>query len=578
MSKKINTLVLILSGFFILCLIPSQFPFVQRFAVEFVEKLKNDDINDPFWMKQMSAFGIMGILFILAFDFFFITQKGREIIKNFVSETREIITSIKQNKKYLFILMGLYTLSYFTIIRANFANIIIDDMGRQIEGVREWMNFYRYIDEIGSIFIHTSKRLMDIAPLTQFIAIFFLSLSSFFAIKIFNKDKFTIPACFISLLIGIFPYFLANVSYRYDSPYMALSVLASIIPFLFFNKKDTFIFTSVICLLIMCMTYQASSGIYIMMSVLCVIYKWLLDKENFKEILKTTGICILCFCVTLFSFYKIFSISSETEIYVDESINIAAIIPNCINYIKVFLQDFNKTPILIFSVLIILLSVILLIKNSKQKKAVSIPAVIILVLFSIPLSFGIYIALGNPSHDPRGMYGIGILIALLSIILYNQLSSNPKVIRIISYIFLTCFIYSNLVFSFAYGNAQAEQKNYINFRATLLLNDLANIVEESDEPAQFVFKGDIGHAAIVQNMIKVYPVMGSMVDTGLKMDRYSTFVLESLNFFTLVSGSQEEFTEDFPIVFENQYHRIQKKGNKYIVTYKNPGLKVIKVI
>ncbi len=474
--------------------------------------------------------------------------------------------------------MGLYTLSYFTIIRANFANIIIDDMGRQIEGVREWMNFYRYIDEIGSIFIHTSKRLMDIAPLTQFIAIFFLSLSSFFAIKIFNKDKFTIPACFISLLIGIFPYFLANVSYRYDSPYMALSVLASIIPFLFFNKKDTFIFTSVICLLIMCMTYQASSGIYIMMSVLCVIYKWLLDKENFKEILKTTGICILCFCVTLFSFYKIFSISSETEIYVDESINIAAIIPNCINYIKVFLQDFNKPPILIFSVLIILLSVILLIKNSKQKKAVSIPAVIILVLFSIPLSFGIYIALGNPSHDPRGMYGIGILIALLSIILYNQLSSNPKVIRIISYIFLTCFIYSNLVFSFAYGNAQAEQKNYINFRATLLLNDLANIVEESDEPAQFVFKGDIGHAAIVQNMIKVYPVMGSMVDTGLKMDRYSTFVLESLNFFTLVSGSQEEFTEDFPIVFENQYHRIQKKGNKYIVTYKNPGLKVIKVI
>lgn len=578
MSKKINTLILILSGFFILCLIPSQFPFVQRFAVEFVEKLKNDDINDPFWMKQMSAFGIMGILFILAFDFFFITQKGCEIIKNFVSETREIITCIKQNKKYLFILMGLYTLSYFTIIRANFANIIIDDMGRQIEGVREWMNFYRYIDEIGSIFIHTSKRLMDIAPLTQFIAIFFLSLSSFFAIKIFNKDKFTIPACFISLLIGIFPYFLANVSYRYDSPYMALSVLASIIPFLFFNKKDTFIFTSVICLLIMCMTYQASSGIYIMMSVLCVIYKWLLDKENFKEILKTTGICILCFCVTLFSFYKIFSISSETEIYVDESINIAAIIPNCINYIKVFLQDFNKTPILIFSVLIILLSVILLIKNSKQKKAVSIPAVIILVLFSIPLSFGIYIALGNPSHDPRGMYGIGILIALLSIILYNQLSSNPKVIRIISYIFLTCFIYSNLVFSFAYGNAQAEQKNYINFRATLLLNDLANIVEESDEPAQFVFKGDIGHAAIVQNMIKVYPVMGSMVDTGLKMDRYSTFVLESLNFFTLVSGSQEEFTEDFPIVFENQYHRIQKKGNKYIVTYKNPGLKVIKVI
>lgn len=556
MSKKINTLVLILSGFFILCLIPSQFSFVQRYAVDFVEKLKNDDINNSFWMKQMSAFGIMGILFILAFDFFFVTQKGREIIKNFVSQTREIISTIKQNKKYLFILLGLYTFSFISLLRANFSATIIDDTGRQIEGVREFMGFYRYFAEIGSIFIHTSKRLMDIAPLTQFIGIFNLSLASFFVIKIFNKEKFSIFACLISITLGICPYFLANFSFRYDCPYMTLSILASIIPFLYFNDKKTFTFTSIICLLIMCTTYQASSGIYIIMSILCVMYRWFLDKENFKEILKKTGICILCYGITLFSFYKIFSIPSETEIYVDESIHLSSIIPNSINYVKTFISDFNKTPILIFAVLITILSAVLLIKNSKQKKILSFACVIILLILAIPLTFGSNIALGNIGFDPRRMYGIGILIALLSIILYNQLSSNPKVIRIISYIFLTCFIYSNLVFSFAYGNAQAEQKNYINFRATLLLNDLANIVEESDEPAQFVFKGDIGHAAIVQNMIKVYPVMGSMVDTGLKMDRYSTFVLESLNFFTLVSGSQEEFTEDFPIVFENQYHRI----------------------
>ncbi len=578
MAKKNKFTVLFFSVFFILCLIPSQFPFVQTFAVTLVEKLKNDDINGPFWMKQMSAFGLMGILFILAFDFFFITNMGRKIITDFVSQAKEILKYINENKKYLFILMALYALSYFTIIRANFANIIIDDMGRQIEGAREWMNFYRYIDEIGSIFIHTSKKLMDIAPLTQFIAIFFLSLSSFFAIKIFNKGNFTIPACLISLLIGIFPYFLSNFSYRYDSPYMALSILSSIIPFLFFEKKSLFIFSSVTCLLVMCMTYQASSGIYIIMSIFCVIYKWLLENENFKEILKKTGICILCYCVTLLSFYLIFSFTSETEIYVDESIKISAIIPNCINYIKTFVADFNKTPILFLSFIIILLSIVLLVKNSKQNKIFSTLSILFLILISIPLSFGIYICLANPSDHPRGMYGIGIFIALLSLIVYNQFQNNSTLLKVISGISLTCLVYCNIAFSFAYGNAQAEQKNYINFRATLLLNDLANIVEKSEEPAQFVFNGDIGHAAIVQNMIDVYPVMSKMVDTGLKADRYSTFVLESMNFFRLVSGNQQEFTEDFPIVFENQYHKIQKKGNKYIVTYKNPDLKVIKVI
>ena len=77
-------------------------------------------------------------------------------------------------------------------------------------------------------------------------------------------------------------------------------------------------------------------------------------------------------------------------------------------------------------------------------------------------------------------------------------------------------------------------------------------------------------------MIEVYPVMEKLVDTGLAQDRYSEFVLESMNFFTLVPGTNTDYDTSLPVVLENQYHKIQKNGNKYIITYKNPVLKVIK--
>lgn len=576
MSKKVNIFVLIISSICVLCLIPTQFTVVQSWAVKLVERLKNDDINDPFWMKQMSAFGALGIITILLFDFFFITQKGRDIIKNVAVEYKKVFLEVKENKKYLFILMGLYFVSFFTILRADFCATIIDDMGRQLEGVRDFMGFYRYTAELGSIFLHTSRRLMDIAPLTQFIAIFLLSLASFFAIKIFNNNKYSIFACLVSITIGICPYFLANYSFRYDAPYMSLSILVSIIPFLFFHKRDTFIFSSIIGLLIMCTSYQASSGIYITMSILCVIYKWLLEKEDFKEILKKTGICILCYAFTLLIFYKLFSIPSETEIYVDESISISSLIPNSINYIKAIISDFNKTPMFIFAVLITVLSIILLIKNSNQNKVLSSFALIVLIIFAIPLTFGSNLALSSIGFEPRRMYGIGILIALLSIILYSQISTSPKVLKAVSLICLFCFTYCNVVFSFAYGNAQAEQKDYIKFRATILLQDLAKVVEETDDTVEFLFVNNIGHANVVNNMIEVYPVMEKLVDTGLAQDRYSEFVLESMNFFTLVPGTNTDYDTSLPVVLENQYHKIQKNGNKYIITYKNPVLKVIK--
>ena len=575
MSKKTNVFILVLSSLLFLLLLPTQFSFVQTAAVKFVERMKNDDINDPFWMKQMSAFGIMGMLSIIVFAIVYFTQKGRKIFFDTIRNLGKIGIIIKENRKYLFTLLALYLLGYFTIIRSNFYNIAIDDLAREITGSREWMNFYRYISEIGSIFLHTSKRLMDIAPLTQFIALFFVALASFFAIYIFNKGKFSFFACIASLPLGLFPYWLSNFSYRYDSPYMGLSFVVCFIPFLFFESGAIFVITSVLSLLVMCFSYQASSGIYVILSILCVIYKWLLEGETFKNVLKKTAVCILCYGLTLFCFMKIFAVPSP-DIYINESISLASIVPNVVGYITTFLADFHKTPLLVFSILVAVLAFVGLIKNSRQNKVLTAFVLLALFALAVPLSFGAYIALEKPSHNPRGMYGIGVLMGLLALVLYSQVNATAKVHKVVSMICLFCYSYCTLVFSFAYGNAQAEQKDYIKFRATILLQNLSGVVEDSEEPAEFLFVNDIGYPNVVKSMIEVYPVMAKLVDPGLSLSAGSQLVLESMNFFEIESNRDMDYDTSFPVVFENCYHKIQKKDNKYVITYKEPRLKVFR--
>ncbi|MGI5096008.1 glucosyltransferase domain-containing protein [Treponema socranskii] len=576
MKKQKKIITLLFSGFIMLALIPCLFPQIQHLAVLFVEKLKHDDIHDSFWMKQMFAFSICGIFTILVINAVLFTQKGREIFEHNLQSFKIVFTLIKNNKKYLFTIFFLYLFGYITILRANFWNKAIDDLARQIEGSREWMNWYRYISEIGSIFLHTSKQLIDIAPLTQMIASFFVALASFFIIHIFNK-RFTYFSCIASLPVGLFPYFLSNLSYRYDSPYMAFALLVSIIPFLFIEDKTTFITTSVLCLFFMCTSYQSASGIYIFMSMLCVFKMLTGNKKTLQEIVKTTVICVLCYGLTLFIFSKTFIPKPDYEVYADEAINIFCLVPNTITYIENLLSQLGGTPIFYFSMAVLILFIVHSYINTNINKFLSAFLCFILLIISIPFTFGSYLALEKPLYSARAFIGIGVFIGCISVILLDCTNSTSNKFLNLSKLVTFCFSWCLFAFSFAYGNAQADQKNYIQFRTTLLLKDLSEVIKDTDKDVELLFVSDIGHSRTVQNLIEVYPIAKELIDIGLTSHRSSEFVLQSYNFCELKAGTNNDFRrDDLPVLIDNQYNKIQGSGNQYLITFKNPNFKVIK--
>jgi hypothetical protein len=577
MKKSIKLSFIIISAIAILCLSLAYIPFFQNFAVSTVERLKNDDINDIFWKQQMFAFASLGILFLLILNSILFTKTGKKLFEDFINSIKNIFNTVKSNKKYLFILCGLYLFGYCSIIRANFWNIANDDLARQLEGCRDWVNFYRYISEFGSIFLHTSKLIFDIAPLTQFIALFFIALASFFTISIFSDNNFSIKLTIASLPIGLFPYFLSNYAYRYDSPYMAFSLCVCIIPFLFYKDFTNYIISSILCLFLMCISYQASSGIYIFMAVLVFLKMLLLEKKDSKTLFKFTLTSIICYAFTLLFFSFLFMEPNDGGTYVDESMNLSRFIPNTITYISTLYNGLGKSSILIFSILIIFSFIFACTKVSLINKITTFFVVSFASIFCVCLSFGSYLALARPEFIPRACVGIGVLIGSISVFTLSLLNNNKSIPSKLSLIIAFYLSYSCIAFSFGFGNAEYDQKEYIRFRASILAQDLSECITEPDDEIELLFVNNIGYASTVEVIADVYPVAKEMIDIGFIDDRKCQFILESFNLISLKDKPNHYFKDaNFPVVKDTAYHTIQNEDNKYLITFKNPHYKTIK--
>ena len=397
---------------------------VRIFIIWFTENIAlRRHLEDPAkWHNLMRIWSIRGIVFctIIIFCILFwkylkqvielISQKFRLIMQTKpVNSVINSLTAInyKQFIKPVLIMFGIYALGISAIIRADL--YYIDDINRSLYGYRVWENWSRYISSFLAIFIHTNTQIDDISPLTQLIAVLLIAASSVTLVYVINDKKITKTALAVSLPVGLSPYFLQCFSYKFDSPYMALSVFASIIPFIFADNYKSFSIASVIGLLIMCMTYQASSGIYIIIVIMLCFRQWNTRQKTNREILTFLGISIISYCIVMILFKIFFAIPVSVDSYASTAIYplsqmISGIMHNIINYYKVIINDFG----MIWKVLLLLLIISFWVKSiitSKQHKRFAFLAGFIVIALIFVLSFGVYLILIKPLYAPRGMYG-----------------------------------------------------------------------------------------------------------------------------------------------------------------------------
>lgn len=421
---------------------------------------------------------------------------------------------LKPFAKPFFILCVIYLIAYFAILRSNV--YYLDDNGRIAEGYLDWdWAFSRHISNlVMSIANFGNETMTDIAPIPQLLSIALLSITALCAIYILNDRKITLPALIASLPLGLSPWFMECISFRLDSLSMSISGLCMVIPFLWFKKRIAFTGVTFVCVLVMLMTYQASSGIFFCMGIMTVFVLWQRRETTVKSIFVNIGLALVGYIVALIVFRLFFYTElltyATTTVFAPQDM-LTGVVHNLKQYLKTVFDDMTFLW-KVFVALIAVACAINCLRTTKRNRIATLIVGVVLAPVLLVAVFGQYLLLTIPLFSPRAIYSLGALIAFISIFACYNISQKI----VLNSLFIPGLLLSlNLiVFSNVYGNALAEQFRYNNLIDAGLAADINRTYPELNAqpvPLKYGVQGTAGKSPLVVNAIQPYPVIARLV-------------------------------------------------------------------
>jgi hypothetical protein len=465
-------------------------------------------------------------------------------------------------------LFGIYLIGISAILRANFN--YIDDMGRVALGYKGWEDFSRILSNLLSTVIHMDSYLTDVSPLPQLIAVAIMALSGVVLLVIlYERTSFSVIEILALIPLCLNPYFLECISYKYDAPYMALSVFGAIMPLLY-RKRSGIAYTivSVIGTIIVCTTYQAASGIYPMLVILIMLRMWNKREENNRRIVRFCIQSAVGYSVGILVF-RIFFMTT-TENYVSNSLpGIKSFIPNFIqnleDYYALICTDFKWWWLVVVLLLIVGFVWTMTYTSENNTWLAMVLSVFALLGMGI-LCFGLYPALTEPLFLPRAMYGFGIFLTLLMVTITEQRNVIAVKVPVLLFSWIV------FVFAFTYGNALYTQKEYTDFRINQVIEDLNDLeIFNTEEEVIVQIAGSIGHSPVIDNMPQNYQMLNRLVPINFR-ESWWWGQFGFYNYYNLANVVQDFSidlkTYDLPIIEDHMYHTIRGKDNYILIELK----------
>ena len=574
-----NSIIILLSIVGLIACIAVLFPQVRQMIMNLLEQMRGRKLNEyQSWFEVLASYAMGGICLILFFDYCTLIHSGRMLVQNVKQEIYDCLSEIDFHsfRKPVLLLAGVYLLGILTIVRANF--LYNDDNEWAVFGSRSWYDWSRYVTVLLSYFLQPEIHLTDISPLPQLLAAVTLSCSSVLLVYILGEGKMTIVRLLASISLGLFPYMLEGLSYKFPTFYGALSILISILPFLFITRKKAFFFCSVVFLLIECMFNQSAVNIYMLIVIMLCFRDWNSRKKTQKEILYFLGTSAVAFCFALlfFKFFLMRPINEQESYYTSNAILpmahlVSGILSNIKNYAIIINHDLGliwKAGI----VLILFFFIVQSMRRSAYGKIKSLFVSILVIGLSFCSSYGLYSLMATPLYEPRSLFGFGIFVAILCIIVVL----DYKKVAIITVLALNwCFF----IFAFSYGNALADQKRYIEFRRGILLHDLDILYSHRENNSEFLtfqFKNSIDFAPSIHNIAKNYPLIERLVPKQLTRTPsweylyFPDYMKMDYESGHLVNKGYLDFSSlNLPVVLDSYYHTIQSDGSHVLIIFKH---------
>lgn len=384
-----------------------------------------------------------------------------------------------------------------------------DDIFRSVTGVSYWDAYGRNLANwVAYALSLTNKAVIDSYPLGIIIAISSVIFIFYFIIRnnLASKDEsvlFPLPLLFIS------PVFIQNISYRYDSAGMVLSLCMVIAAFFISNESNKIHrVIAVILIIISLFLYQPSANVYLgLMACHCITKIKSSSLNRFDSLLKDS----LCFASSYVIYFTLVKyIIGDMKGNRSDIIQIHDIPESIIKVIKQTVDILSTINIGFISyalysiIFLFFLGLVLDLKKHLTSHGFRLNILdCLLVVTSSPLLFlfsiiGISFLIKEGITDVRVLVGLSPLVYILGVVICRM---NIKVgmASVISMIFIITTL------SFQFSNALKLQREY---EERILQNVSMDYLSRNHTAGDVYVVGNIPVDKSVELMVKYQPFIG----------------------------------------------------------------------
>lgn len=410
--------------------------------------------------------------------------------------------------------------------------LYVDDLGRVHSGYTGWTGDGRPLTTLVMQALNMGTPLTDLTPLPQILAVILLAWCAMLVARKF-EIRDTATAMLAAFPLGASPFFLENLSYKFDVLTMVLALTLSLVAVSETPWRGRRMWLGALCLLGTLCLYQPALNAFLVFSVLEFLF--LMWRDTAPRELLRQALGRLAQAVTAMIPYKLIAVVVMRNIYASYHAallrpdQIDDLLNNVLSYWELIREALSQTGAwTLVSALLVGLSLALVFglryvvrgwkasgwigRFGRLALAVLMPPVLALSAMG-PLLF-----LSEAVIVPRVMVGMGALISaclVLLCIVWRAAVSKPCVRRYGLWLLLGLPAYSMLSLAAVYGNAMLAQDRYEHRISASLADDFVNIGERyaarGVKLEHYILNGTADYPPVLDLTMKKYPFLQRLV-------------------------------------------------------------------
>lgn len=474
---------------------------------------------------------------------------------------------INTEKKTIFLIFSLSFLYVLPILISN--NLFADDLWRVWSGYPGFMENGRFMSEALMFLMSTGYGVFDFFPIPQIIASFLYWWSGYALSKHLSPHKDEIWHVLIGSSFLISPFTIAQISFRFDSITMALSVLSATYSFLLYKDKAKNYLLSLILIIISLGFYQPSITLTICLPFIGIA----ISRDRISLITFITKVSRFIFIT--FSGFLIYSklilriiptgqyTADHAGIVPISKDSIPIIIDSFYSINSIFYDLISSSEGYVFLVILVIPFIFLFLFSMKKWdgltslaiKITSILAIICTLYFPASL-------LKSPVVEPR-VISSGCLLIFLCITSLSHIWKY-KIGLVITYILILHFFMMMSIYSNTLNQADNENKNFNNSLSFTLIK---SGWKDGDV---LYFSGRLKHTPPVSRFLERFPFYKRVIQyyyVDSYMLGYSYSQINGLNVSREGEYYMPEIELPWKMIGSNNYGNLYSNENKFVFKF-----------